>query len=117
MLKSAVVLLCLVCLPALAYDISGAWEFNVQTDAGSGTPSFVFQQSGEKLTGTYSGLLGKAELTGSVKGDRIEFSFSFSADGQNGKATYIGVIQSATKMKGEAEYSGLGKATWTASKK
>ena len=35
-------------------------------DAGSGTPIFVFKQSGEKLTGTYSGLMGNAELTGTA---------------------------------------------------
>ena len=58
----------LFCAPLLAagFDISGTWEFNVETSAGSGSPSFVFTQSGEKLTGTYNGLFGKAELTGTV---------------------------------------------------
>ena len=70
----------MACAPLLAvdHDISGAWEFNVETAAGSGSPSFVFTQAGEKLTGTYSGLFGKADLTGTVKGDQIDFKFNLT---------------------------------------
>ena len=60
-------------LPLFAHDISGSWEFSVDTAAGSGSPSFVFKQDGEKLTGTYTGLFGKADLTGTVKGDQTRF--------------------------------------------
>ena len=108
----------LACAPLLAADrdISGAWEFNVETAAGSGTPSFVFTQAGEKLTGTYSGLLGKADLTGTVKGDQIDFKFNFSYSGQSGVAHYSGTIASATEMKGKVEIGELGDGTWTGTK-
>jgi|HubBroStandDraft_6_1064221.scaffolds.fasta_scaffold1454588_1 hypothetical protein len=108
----------LACAPVLAADrdISGAWEFNVETAAGSGTPSFVFTQAGEKLTGTYSGLLGKADLTGTVKGDQIDFKFNFSYSGQSGVAHYSGTIASATEMKGKVEIGELGDGTWTGTK-
>jgi len=59
-------LLGLISVPLLAHDISGNWEFTVDTAAGSGSPSFIFKQDGEKLTGTYSGLFGKADLAGTV---------------------------------------------------
>jgi hypothetical protein len=117
MLKSILLLLCLSSASALAHDVSGKWEFDVQLDAGSGTPSFVFKQVGENLTGTYSGLMGSAELTGSVKGDAIEFSFEATLQDQKGKVVYKGKIASATQMKGEVDYAGLGKGTWTATKK
>jgi hypothetical protein len=94
----------LVCMPLLAHDISGNWEFTVDTAAGSGSPSFVFKQDGEKLTGTYNGLFGKADLTGSVKGDQIEV------------AHYSGTIESDKKMKGKVEIGDLGEGTWTAAK-
>ena len=68
-------LLSILALSALAHDVSGKWTFNVETDAGSGSPTFVFKQDGEKLTGTYSGMFGTADLAGTVKGDGIEFSF------------------------------------------
>ena len=117
MLKSILLSLWLFAASALAHDISGKWEFTVQLDAGSGSPTFVFKQSGEKLTGTYNGLLGSAELTGTVKGDAIEFSFEAAVQDQKGKVVYRGTIAGGTQMKGEVDYAGLGKGTWTAVKK
>jgi len=102
---------------ALGADISGAWSFTVETEAGSGNPSFVFKQDGEKLTGTYSGLLGKAELAGSVKGDKIEFEFEGSAQGQTVKCRYSGTIASPAQMKGTVQFGDLGSGTWSAVKK
>src|SRR5689334_19753518 len=87
-------------LAAFAHDVSGKWTFQVETDAGSGTPSFVLKQDGEKLTGTYTGTFGTADVTGSVKGDAITITFTAAAF-DNAKVTYTGKIESATKMKGE----------------
>ena len=109
-------LFALIPMAALAHDITGKWIFQVDTDAGSGSPTFVFKQAGEKLTGTYSGLFGSAELTGPVKGDDLEFSFEAEAEGQKAKIVYQGKIESASKMKGSADLGGLGSATWTAIK-
>jgi hypothetical protein len=109
------IVLCLLGVAALAHDISGKWTFQVETDAGSGSPTFVFQQAGEKLTGTYSGQLGTAQLTGTVKGDDIQFSFSAPAL-ENGKVAYTGKIDASGKMKGEVDLAGLGKGTWTGTK-
>lgn len=100
-------------IPLLAHDISGNWEFTVDTAAGSGSPSFVFKQDGEKLIGTYNGLLGKADLTGTVKGDQIDFKFDFSYSGQSGVARYTGTIESDKKMKGKVQIGDLGEGTWT----
>src|ERR1700689_599967 len=60
---------------AFAADITGKWSFEVVLDAGSGSPNFEFTQSGESLTGMYHGQFGDAKLTGTVKGDRVEFTF------------------------------------------
>ncbi len=106
----------LTCATLLARDVSGSWEFTVETAAGSGSPSFVFKQDGEKLTGTYNGLLGKADVTGSVKGDKIDFKFDFSYSGQSGVAHYTGTIESDKSMKGKVEIGDLGEGTWTATK-
>ena len=106
----------IVCIPVWAHDVSGNWEFKVDTSAGSGSPSFVFKQDGEKLTGTYSGLFGKADLTGTVKGDQVDFKFNFSYSGQSGVAHYTGTIESATKMSGKVEFGDLGEGTWTGTK-
>ena len=106
----------LVSAPLLARYISGSWDFTVDTSQGSGSPSFVFVQNGEKLTGTYSGLLGKADLAGTVKGDRIDFKFSSTYSGQSGVCHYTGAIQSDTEMKGKMDVGDLGDGEWTANK-
>lgn len=116
-LSRAWLIVLLASLAALAHDVTGKWEFNVQTDAGGGSPNFVFKQAGEKLTGTYSGLFGTAELTGTVKGDDIEFSFEASFGDQKGKVVYKGKIEGPGKMKGDVELAGLGSGTWTGTKK
>ncbi|HVN04609.1 MAG TPA: hypothetical protein VMT86_09345 [Bryobacteraceae bacterium] len=100
----------------LARDISGNWEFSVDTAAGSGSPSFVFKQDGESLTGTYNGLFGKADVKGTVKGDQVDFQFKFDYSGQSGVAHYTGTIESDTKMKGKVEIGDLAEGTWTATK-
>jgi len=53
-------------------DVTGTWAFQVETSGGSGTPTMTFKQDGEKLTGHYSGQLGEAPLTGTVKGNTAE---------------------------------------------
>lgn len=104
-------------LAAWAHDVTGKWAVEVQTDAGTGSPAFTFRQDGEKLTGTYSGIFGSAELTGTVKGDAIQFSFEVSIQDQKGKMVYTGKITAPGKMQGEVEIVGLGKGTWTGTKK
>ncbi|HEY1497527.1 MAG TPA: hypothetical protein VGF49_23375 [Candidatus Solibacter sp.] len=118
MLRLACVLLLCV-TGAFAADVSGAWQFSVETNQGSGSPTVAFQQQGEKLTGTFhSQILGDVQLTGSVKGNTIEFAFEGDVQGQKLKVTYKGTIESPTAMKGTAVYSGVDdKVTWSATKK
>ena len=101
-----------------AADISGTWSFSVDLEEGGhGEPTFVFKQEGEKLTGTYSGPMGEQKVTGTVKGQKAVFGFEFTRDGEAGKATYTGTIESPTKMTGTVEFSGGPKGKWTATKK
>ena len=104
---------------AMAADVTGSWQFSVQTNQGSGSPAVELQQQGEKLTGTFhSQILGDAKLTGTVKGNVIEFSFEGDAQGQKLVVTYKGTIDNPTAMKGTASYAGVDNAvTWSAAKK
>ena len=113
-LRVALPAIVLVCA-ALAADISGSWEFAVETSQGSGTPSFEFKQEGEKLSGTYSGQFGTAKLSGSVKGDEVEFTFEIPD--MDGKVRYKGTLDGPTRMKGNVEYGDVAKGTFTAKKK
>ena len=88
----------------------------VETEAGSGTPVFVFQQNGEKLTGTYSGQLGDAKVTGTVKGDAVEFSFEVAPTGDKVLAKYAGKLDGES-MKGTVDIGGLAKGTFVGKRK
>ena len=96
-------------------DLTGAWDVEVQTDQGSGNPAFTFKQEGEKLTGSYKGLLGESALTGTVKGDKVEFSFKVSGQ-LEGTVTYTGTTDGKT-MKGKVSLAGMGEGTFTGKKK
>ena len=103
----------------LAADVSGAWQVTVETSQGTGSPTVVLQQQGDQLTGTFnSQVFGEAKLTGTVKGNAIEFGFTGDAGGTSIKVTFKGTIESAGAMKGTAVYEGFDdKATWSATKK
>lgn len=116
-MRKTIWLLLLALLPVLGADISGAWDFTVNTDAGTGNPAFVFQQQGDKLTGTYKGLLGEAKVTGTVKGDKVAFSLEGEYGGEKMKVEYTGTIESPTSMKGTVRVAALGEGTWSAKKK
>lgn len=111
-------LVLLASVPALAQapNVTGEWAFNVTTDQGGGTPVITFKQDGEKLTGTYAGQLGNAELTGTVKGNAIHFTFTLDVQGQQAPVTYDGTVEKNT-MKGKLDIGGMVTGTFTASKK
>ena len=99
-------------LAALAADISGTWQASVKMSSGQGgSPTFVFKQSGSKLSGTYSGAFGTAEVTGSVTGNSIRFSFGTPPQ----QARYVGEI-AGNMMRGTVDYGGQASGTFTATK-
>ena len=97
--------------PAQAQDISGTWQFTVQLDVGGGRPTLVFTQDGETLSGTYQGTFDAAEVSGTIRGDRLEFWFEV----QGSKVTYIGTVDDNT-MSGTCDYVGVGSGVWEGEK-
>src|SRR4051812_9925421 len=96
-------------------DVTGKWTFNVQTEAGSGTPTVTLKQDGEKLTGHYSSqTFGEQELTGSIKGNDLKFSFSADVQGNSLTVTYTGTVENKDSLKGSVDLGGLGQGTFTA---
>jgi hypothetical protein len=95
-------------------DVSGAWAFQVETPAGSGTPTFTFKQDGEKLTGQYKGAFGEAPLTGTVKGNKIDFTIKVKAQDQDATINYTGTVEKDGTMKGTVSLGDIGSGTWTA---
>ncbi|HXG93674.1 MAG TPA: hypothetical protein VNN73_15120 [Blastocatellia bacterium] len=100
-----------------AINISGVWDFKVETSAGSGAPVFTFKQEGENLSGNYKGQFGEAPISGTVKGNEIKFTVKVNAQGQDVTITYTGKIESKDSMSGKASLGEFGEGTWTAKKK
>ena len=94
-------------------DLSGEWIFDVQTDAGAGSPTFIFKQDGEKLTGTYKGVFGESNLTGTVSGKTVKFSFDADAQGTPITITYEGEVDSNSQITGKVDLGGVGSGTFT----
>ena len=101
---------------AAKVDVTGKWLFNVETAAGSGTPTITLKQDGEKLTGHYSGQLGEADLTGTIKGAEFTFKFVVDAQGNNLECTYKGTAEAKDALKGTLNIAGLADGTFTAKK-
>ena len=100
-------------------DISGTWSFLVDGGATQNTPTFVFKQQGERLSGTWTRGDRRADVSGNAKGDKAVFWVEGMRDGRSFKATYRGTIESPAKMSGVVDITGAlsGSTTWTATRK
>ncbi len=95
-------------------DVAGDWALMVDTDAGPTTPSVVLEQDGTELTGHYSSeTLGEADVTGSVSGNEVRFSFSASAQGFDLDVSYTGTLQDDGTLSGQISLGDLGGGTFT----
>jgi hypothetical protein len=102
---------------ALAGDVNvtGKWTMAVETQAGTGSPTFDLKQDGVTVTGQYSGQLGEAPVTGTVKGNELTMSFKVSGQGQELIVTYTGTVEGDT-MKGKVSLGDFGDGTFTGSR-
>ena len=98
-------------------NVTGKWVLEVMTQAGGTTmPTVTLKQDGEKLTGHYSSLtLGEAEVTGTVKGQQIEFAFDAGVQGISLHVIYTGTVKGDT-MSGKISLGELGDGTFTGKK-
>jgi hypothetical protein len=104
---------------ASATDISGTWAFSINLEGGPQNVknTSVFKQEGEKLTGDSSEGFPVGKVTGTVKGNKVEFSVEGkNRSGESVRINYTGAIESPTKMSGTLEFP-KGPGTWTATKK
>ncbi|HZT76899.1 MAG TPA: hypothetical protein VFA27_09590 [Vicinamibacterales bacterium] len=124
-MKQMLTVLCVAaCASVVAFagqakvDVTGKWQMSVQTDAGTTTPTVTLKQEGEKLTGHYSSeTLGEADVTGSVKGADVKFSFSANLQGQAVPVAYSGTLDGKDSMKGTLDIAGgMATGTFTAKK-
>jgi hypothetical protein len=98
-------------------NITGKWIFEVQTDAGTGTPTVTIKQDGEKVSGHYSSMtLGEADFTGTLKGQALTFNFNADLQGTAVPVTYTATVDSSSAMKGTIDIGGAASGTFTGKK-
>lgn len=96
-------------------NVTGKWAFSVVTENGTGTPTVILKQDGEKLTGTYeSPRLGVRQIEGTIKGRDVRFVLANAEGGDSPVLTFIGVVVGTDEMKGDLDMGGMGSATFTA---
>ena len=104
-----------------AQDVSGTWQFEVELEVGPGSPTFVYSQDGNVLSGTFDGTLGEAYVSGTIQGDQIEFGFEVQRmvpglGSLSTKVAYTGTVNGDT-MTGTCDYGDLlGSGEWHAEK-
>jgi hypothetical protein len=80
-------------------NVAGTWQFSADSPQGTFTATLTIQQDGGTIKGTQESDFGEAPITGTVKGNAIQFSVT--VNGPNGSFTvdHDGTVTGDT-MKG-----------------
>jgi hypothetical protein len=100
-------------------NLTGTWGVQYMGGQGPIKMTFVLKQTGEKLTGDYSGPFGPRKVTGAVKGNKVVFGWEQEGNGGiTFTVAFKGAIESATKMTGTVgnPFCGDVGCTWTAAR-
>ncbi|MBN1382382.1 MAG: hypothetical protein JXA41_11950 [Deltaproteobacteria bacterium] len=92
---------------ASAANLTGEWLCDVETPSGSGTPTFVLKQDGNKISGTYKGAFGESDVNGTIEGNKFKLDYESSGI----KITYNGTIN-GDKIKGTASFGQYGEGSF-----
>jgi hypothetical protein len=86
---------------AAAADVTGIWESTIRYPPPGDpyTATYVLKQDAEKITGTYHGLHGPADVTGTIKANDVTLSVTVQSLTAV-TARFSGEVISATKMSG-----------------
>jgi hypothetical protein len=102
---------------AAAADITGTWELTIyhQPDDSDYLATYILKQDGEKVTGTYHGMHGPAEVTGTVKSNEVTLRVTVQSL-TTVTAHFSGKVTSATKMSGTVTGTSDKPRKWSAEK-
>jgi hypothetical protein len=101
-----------------AQNITGKWTMTFETPMGTSSPGLEFKQTGEKITGTYTGRYGAYPFEGTLKVRAIQFAFTMNAEGSPAEMVFRGeVAADGLSMRGQATLGEMGDTSWSAVKK
>ena len=99
---------------APAGDVSGRWNVRIEYLAGASTHTLHLKQTGNRVEGTHQGDFVSRDLTGTIDGDRVQLSSTYSE--RNGDALNFRFSGSVTanEMSGALDMGEYLTAKWTA---
>ena len=93
--------------------LDGTWNLHAKVGHNKGTATFEFVEARDgSLSGTYTGMVGCADLTGTVRGESVEFSFTTK---KGGAAKYSGKLV-GDELSGTCTYEAAGSGTFEGSR-
>ncbi len=98
-----------------AADMTGTWAVTVETEMGSGTPSFDLVEEGGKLSGTYNGQMGSMPISGTIDDKTFKLVINVDAQGQSMAIEYAGSVD-GDSIEGKLDFGGMGGGTFTGKK-
>ncbi len=104
---------------ATAANITGTWEVTIHYPPPDGDyqATYVLKQDGEKITGTYHGMYGPADVTGTIKSADVVLTVTVNVRDSPQTARFSGKVSSATKMSGMVTGTSNEPRKWSAEKK
>lgn len=94
-------------------SVSGDWDGSFNTPGGARPFKFVLVVDGEKLSGTARRPTGDVPITGTIKGDAINFSYTIDYGGNDLTLIYSGKV-AGDSMSGTVSFGGNAEESWTA---
>lgn len=98
-----------------AADLTGSWTVTVETEMGSGTPTFDLKEEDGKISGTYNGQMGSLPVTGSVDSNNFQLVISVEAQGMAMDIKYTGTVD-GDAIEGKMAMGEFGGGTFTGKK-
>lgn len=111
---SVLALSLLMAVAALAQSpAAGEWDAAMNTPGGVRNFKLTFKVEGEKLTGTVGRDTGSLPLTGTAKGNDVQFSYTVNYNGNDLAITMTGKID-GDAIKGIVSFGGMAEDEWSA---
>ena len=94
-------------------SVAGDWDGSFNTPGGARPFKIVLKVDGEKLSGTAKRSSGDVPITGTIKGDVINFSYTINYGGNDLTLIYSGKV-AGDSMSGTVSFGGNAEETWSA---
>jgi len=100
--------------PAVAQeiDLTGEWEFTVQSPNGTGTRDVTIVQEGDALSGTIASAQASGDFTGELDGDQVTFSVILTMESGQFVITYDATVVGGD-LVGTIDFGDYGEGTFT----